>query len=105
MTNALTRHRMIAGAVAAVISARLAQPAGARSWSATGQGGRTVSRTVTPTNNGGGSFGRTTSTTGPNGNTVTRQATQTNNGNGTYTDARTVTGPNGQAHTNSYTRQ
>jgi hypothetical protein len=102
MTNALTRYGVIAGVAAVAFSALLAQPAAARSWSATGQGGRTLSRTVTPYNNGGGNFGRTATTTGPNGNTVTNQATRTNNGNGTYTGSRTVTGPNG-SYSRSYT--
>jgi hypothetical protein len=97
-------QRRVAASVAAIGALLLlAAHAEARSWSYTGRGGRTWSRTVTPYNNGGGNFGRTVTTTRPAG-TTTRQFSQTNNGNGTFTDTRTATAPNGQTFTNSYTR-
>jgi hypothetical protein len=103
MPEGRAQRRVAASVAAAAVLLLLTAHAEARSWSYTGRGGRTWSRTVAPYNNGNGNFGRTTTTTGPAG-TTTRQFSQTNNGNGTFTDTRTVTEPNGQTFTNSNTR-
>jgi hypothetical protein len=103
MSQGHARRGVAASVAATAALLLLAAHAEARSWSYTGRGGRTWSRTVTPSNNGSGNFGRTVTTTRPAG-TTTRQFSQTNDGNGTFTDTRTVTEPNGQTFTNSDTR-
>ena len=92
--GALLTAPAIAAALATILG--LAQPASARGWTATGAGGRTVSHTVTPYNNGGGDFGRTATTTGPNGNTASRTYSHSVN-DGTITNTRTATGFGGES--------
>ena len=100
----LLPKRILAASLSTLLAiAALAPPASARSWSYTGRAGGTVSRTVTPYNNGGGNFGRTTSTTRPNGSTATTAFNRSVN-DGTITDSRTVTGFNGATSTGTLTR-
>src|SRR5262249_12475057 len=80
-----------------------AQHAEARSWSVTGRGGRTYSRTITPYTNGDGNFGRTITATRPNGQTATRSFNRSVS-DGTITDSRTITGFHGQTASSALSR-